>query len=303
MQAGQADNRNGAMKLSKGYYHLAGIIVVAVWGTTFISTKVLIGNGLAPQEIFFYRFLIAYAGIWFVSRGKLFAENVKDEVMLALAGLFGGSLYFFTENTALGITQASNVSFLLCGTPLITTLLSKIFYRDVRISWKFVAGSLAALAGVGMVVFEGASVLKISPAGDLLTLAASFSWGFYSIVIRRLENRYSTAFITRKVFFYGLATICPVFIFEPMDIGALFSSGLSVWLNLIFLAVIASLVCFVVWNSVIKEIGIVKATNYVYLSPVVTLAVSAAVLGERMGPVALAGAACIMGGVYWAGRN
>lgn len=291
------------MKLAKGYYHLAGILVVAIWGTTFISTKVLIGNGLAPQEIFFYRFLIAYVGIWFVSRGRLFADSFKDEAMLALAGLFGGSLYFFTENTALGITQASNVSFLLCGTPVITTLLSKMFYRDEKISGRFAAGSLLALAGVAMVVFDGVTVLKVSPAGDLLTLAASFSWGFYSIVIRKLENRYSTAFITRKVFFYGLVTICPVFLFEPLDTGALFSSGLSVWLNLVFLAVIASLVCFVVWNAVIKEIGIVKATNYVYLSPLVTLVVSAAVLWERMGPVALAGAACIMAGVYWAGRN
>lgn len=291
------------MKLAKGYYHLAGILVVAIWGTTFISTKVLIGNGLAPQEIFFYRFLIAYVGIWFVSRGRLFADSFKDEAMLALAGLFGGSLYFFTENTALGITQASNVSFLLCGTPVITTLLSKMFYRDEKISGRFAAGSLLALAGVAMVVFDGVTVLKVSPAGDLLTLAASFSWGFYSIVIRKLENRYSTAFITRKVFFYGLVTICPVFLFEPLDTGALFSSGLSVWLNLVFLAVIASLVCFVVWNAVIKEIGIVQATNYVYLSPLVTLVVSAAVLGERMGPVALAGAACIMAGVYWAGRN
>ncbi len=291
------------MKLAKGYYHLAGILVVAIWGTTFISTKVLIGNGLAPQEIFFYRFLIAYVGIWFVSRGRLFADSFKDEAMLALAGLFGGSLYFFTENTALGITQASNVSFLLCGTPVITTLLSKMFFRDEKISGRFAAGSLLALAGVAMVVFDGVTVLKVSPAGDLLTLAASFSWGFYSIVIRKLENRYSTAFITRKVFFYGLVTICPVFLFEPLDTGALFSSGLSVWLNLVFLAVIASLVCFVVWNAVIKEIGIVKATNYVYLSPLVTLVVSAAVLGERMGPVALAGAACIMAGVYWAGRN
>lgn len=178
-----------------------------------------------------------------------------------------------------------------------------MFYGDEKVSGRFAAGSLLALAGVAMVVFDGVTVLKVSPAGDLLTLAASFSWGFYSIVIRKLENRYSTAFITRKVFFYGLVTICPVFLSEPLDTGALFSSGLSVWLNLVFLAVIASLVCFVVWNAVIKEIGIVKATNYVYLSPLVTLVVSAAVLGERMSPVALAGAACIMAGVYWAGRN
>ena len=47
------------MELKHGYYHLIAILVVAIWGLTFISTKVLINHGLTPQEIFFYRFLIA----------------------------------------------------------------------------------------------------------------------------------------------------------------------------------------------------------------------------------------------------
>ena len=55
------------MELKHGYYHLIAILVVAIWGLTFISTKVLINHGLTPQEIFFYRFLIAYLGIWVIS--------------------------------------------------------------------------------------------------------------------------------------------------------------------------------------------------------------------------------------------
>ena len=45
------------MELKHGYYHLIAILTVAIWGLTFISTKVLINHGLTPQEIFFYRFL------------------------------------------------------------------------------------------------------------------------------------------------------------------------------------------------------------------------------------------------------
>ena len=98
------------MELKHGYYHLIAILTVAIWGLTFISTKVLINHGLTPQEIFFYRFLIAYTGIWVISPKRLFTGNWKDELWLVAGGIFGGSLYFFTENTALGITQASNVS-------------------------------------------------------------------------------------------------------------------------------------------------------------------------------------------------
>ena len=167
------------MELKHGYYHLIAILVVAIWGLTFISTKVLINHGLTPQEIFFYRFLIAYLGIWVISPKRLFAGNWKDELWLMAGGLFGGSLYFFTENTALGITQASNVAFIICTAPLLTTILSLLFYKSEKATKGLIYGSILALIGVGLVVFNGSFVLKLSPVGDLLTLLAALSWAFY----------------------------------------------------------------------------------------------------------------------------
>lgn len=290
------------MELKKGLYHFLAILTVTIWGATFVSTKILINNGLSPNEIFFYRFLIAYAGIWFVSPRRLFADNWRDELMMACAGLFGGSLYFLTENTALGITQASNVSFLLCGTPILTTVLIKLFFKGEKIGRMVYIGSSVALAGVAMVVFDGATTLRISPLGDFLTLAAALSWGFYNIFIRKLESRYDTVLISRKVFFYGLVTILPTFIYNPPHPAVLLSSGMAVWFSLLFLAVMASLVCFVLWNLVIKHIGVVKSSNYLYLNPVITCITSAIVLGEKITPVAVTGALCIMAGVWLSSR-
>lgn len=290
------------MELKKGLYHFLAILTVTIWGATFVSTKILINNGLSPNEIFFYRFLIAYAGIWFVSPRRLFADNWRDELMMACAGLFGGSLYFLTENTALGITQASNVSFLLCGTPIVTTVLIKLFFKGEKIGRMVYIGSSVALAGVAMVVFDGATTLRISPLGDFLTLAAALSWGFYSIFIRKLESRYDTVLISRKVFFYGLVTILPTFIYNPPHPAVLLSSGTAVWFSLLFLAVMASLVCFVLWNLVVKHIGVVKSSNYLYLNPVITCITSAIVLGEKITPVAVTGALCIMAGVWLSSR-
>lgn len=188
------------MELKHGYYHLIAILTVAIWGLTFISTKVLINHGLTPQEIFFYRFLIAYLGIWVISPKRLFTNNWKDELWLVAGGIFGGSLYFFTENTALGITQASNVSFIICTAPLLTTILSLLFYKSEKASKGLIYGSLLALMGVGLIVFNGSFVLKISPIGDLLTLLAALSWAFYSLIIKKMAGRYPTIFITRKIF-------------------------------------------------------------------------------------------------------
>lgn len=291
------------MELKHGYYHLIAILTVAIWGLTFISTKVLINHGLTPQEIFFYRFLIAYLGIWVISPKRLFTNNWQDELWLVAGGIFGGSLYFFTENTALGITQASNVSFIICTAPLLTTILSLLFYKSEKASKGLIYGSLLALMGVGLIVFNGSFVLKISPIGDLLTLLAALSWAFYSLIIKKMTRRYPTVFITRKIFFYGVLTILPAFLLHPLQPDTAVLLQPAVLFNLLFLAVLASLICYVLWNVVLKQLGTVRASNYIYLNPLVTMIASFLILDEKITLVALGGAACIVCGVYWAEKK
>ncbi|MDR0907177.1 MAG: DMT family transporter [Rikenellaceae bacterium] len=292
------------MGKSKQYwFHVAAIVTIIVWGTTFVSTKVLINNGLTPVEIFGYRFLVAYIGIWFFSSRKLFADSLKDELLMVGAGLTGGSLYFIAENTALETTLASNVSMLVCTAPLWTALLARLFYPKDKIGKNLWAGTLIALPGMALVVFNGSFVLEINPIGDILSMIGAFAWAFYSIILRRLNKRYDTVFITRKVFFWGLVTLIP-FLFIP-------SAGFhpealaipAVWSNLLFLSVVASLVCFVVWNRILKEIGIVKASNYIYLNPAVTMLTAVIFLGEKITWQALLGLFLIIGGLWIAEKG
>ena len=74
-------------------------------------------------------------------------------------------------------------------------------------------------------------------------------------------------------------------------------------LNFLFLDVVVSLICFAVWNVVLKNLGTVRASNYIYLNPLFTLVGSAILLNEHLTIIALIGAACIMGGVYMAGKR
>ena len=99
-------------------YHLITLFTVIVWGTTFVSTKVLLQHGLEPAEIMVYRFILAYAGMLFLSHKRLWADSWKDEMLLVLLGITGGSLYFLAENTAIQLTQASNVAISVVAAPL-----------------------------------------------------------------------------------------------------------------------------------------------------------------------------------------
>ena len=113
-------------------FHIVAFFTVAIWGTTFVWTKLLIINGLSPAQIFTLRFIIAYVMLTAFSllrplflRGKLktaypekwrkiqhkwVADNWRDELVMAALGVTGGSLYFLSENEALRFTTATNVS-------------------------------------------------------------------------------------------------------------------------------------------------------------------------------------------------
>ncbi len=288
---------------SKFLYHLIAMVTVAIWGITFVSTKILIQHGLSPSEIFFYRFTLAYLCMWCISYKKLFANRIKDELLLLSAGLCGGTIYFITENTALGITLASNVSLIVCTSPILTTLLSYLFRRKEPFTRHLVYGSIMALTGVGLVVFNGSFILKINPLGDVLSLTAALMWAFYCLILKQLDSHYSVIFITRKVFFYGVLTILPMFLFRPFNWVNDLMMQPAVFGNLLFLGIIASMLCFIAWNACVKELGAVKSTNYIYIIPLVTLLTSAIIIDEKITWIALAGCILILCGVYLAERK
>lgn len=287
---------------SNTLYHVFAFLIISIWGVTFVSTKVLLNNGLTPVEIMLYRFAIAYLLLCLLEHRRLWANSIKDELLFIASGITGGSLYFVTENIAIDYTLASNVSIILCTAPILTALLSRLFIRGEKIKRSLAWGSLVALAGVVLVVFNGSIVLQVKPVGDLLTLAAALCWAFYTIILKKLDA-YPTVFVTRKVFFYGLVTLLPAFHFYPLRWNAELFALPQVWGNLLFLGIIASFICFIAWNKTVKVLGGIRANNYIYLTPLVTLIASAIVLHERVTLTAIGGALLIICGVYVAEKG
>lgn len=282
---------------------MIAIAVVSVWGLTFVSTKILLGNGFSAQDIFFYRFLLAYIGIWAISPLQVFADCLKDELHMLAAGVTGGSLFFLLQNLALGMTQASNVSFIICVSPLLTTILTVFCVRGEKMTKSFVLGTVLSLLGVALVIFNGSVILQLSPWGDFLTLGASMLWAVYSLLIRTLAKNYSSTFITRKVFFYGLLTVIPMFVSKPLfaDVSLLMSP--LVLGNLLFLGIVASFGCYLLWNVALDRLGTIQASNYLYLNPIATMMGAYLVLGENITLVALLGVSFVLSGIYTATRE
>ena len=286
--------------------HIVAFFVVSVWGTTFVFTKLLLLGGLTAAQIFMLRFLIAYVLLlgYCLFRGiRWRAGSWRDELLMAALGVTGGSLYFLTENSAMNYTTTTNTSIIVSLCPLFAAGIIGFFYKSERLSRLQAVGTLLAAAGVVVVVLNGHFVLHLSPRGDALAFAACLCWAFYSLLMIPANARYDAVFITRKVFFYGLLSMVPYFILRPgLNIHLLLARP-ELLFNMLFLGCVASMLCFLVWNWVLKRLGAVVATNYVYLNPAITIVFAWLLLGEQITAWFILGTLFILLGMFLADRR
>lgn len=286
------------MDKGAGTGHIAALVTIVIWGTTFISTKILLA-GFTPIEILFFRFLLGLLVLAAVYPKRLRIKDKKQELTFAAAGLCGICLYYLLENIALTYTMASNVGVIISVAPFFTAVLSHVFRKaEEQLKTQFFIGFIVAMTGICLISFSG-SELELNPAGDILAVAAAFVWAVYSLLTRKISGYgYNTLQTTKRIFTYGILFMLP-FLFA-------FDFNLDMWkfidpvyiLNLIYLGLGASALCFVTWNYAVKVLGAVKTSVYIYIVPVITVVTSMIVLREEITWMAAIGIGLTLIGLF-----
>lgn len=276
--------------------HLFAIITVIIWGTTFISTKILLVD-FTPIEILFIRFVIGFIVLLVLYPKRLVVNDKRQEGLFLAAGISGITLYYLLENIALTLTTASNVGIIITIAPFFTAILSSCFLKAEKPRLPFYLGFIIAVAGIILISTNGTS-LQLNPIGDLLAVLAAITWSVYSILTRKISDLgYHTIQTTRRIFFYGLLLMIPMlflmdFHVELSDFYKLTNIG-----NILFLGFGASALCFVTWNTAVRYLGALKTSVYIYLVPVVTLATSVIFLQEPLSLKLIIGAVLTLAGL------
>ena len=283
--------------------HLAALFTIIIWGTTFISTKVLLTD-FKPVEILFFRFVMGFAALFLVCPHRMKGVGRRQELTFVLAGLCGICLYYLLENIALTYTMTSNVGVIISVAPFFTAILSCLFLRsEGKLRANFFIGFVVAMAGIALLSFNG-SQMKLNPVGDVLAVLAAFVWACYSILTRKISSfGYPVILTTRRTFFYGILFMVPALFFFDFEMGLERFADLTHLLNILYLGLGASALCFVTWNLAVKALGAVKTSVYIYMVPVITVVTSVLVLKETVTLVSVMGTFLAVAGLFFSEYN
>lgn len=288
---------------SKIIAHIMAAATVFVWGMTFISSKVLLID-FSPIALLVLRFILGYTALWIIRPRKLSFMGAKQEGLLVLAGICGITLYFLFENIALTYTYASNVGIIIAAVPFLTALVGVLILRDALPSRDFFIGFLLAITGIVIISVNGSANVGLNPIGDLLAVFAALVWAIYSTLLRIIGRYgYDNILITRRIFFYGLIFMIPAAMVMGLEIDYSALLKPENFLNLAFLGIGASAICFVTWGHAVGVLGAVSCTVYLYSSPVVTTVSSALILHEEIGAVTIFGIVLTVAGLVLSSRQ
>lgn len=291
------------MESKKSIGHFAAFLTIIIWGTTFISTKILLAD-FQPVEILFFRFVMGFLVLLIIYPRRLKEINLKQEITFAAAGLCGICLYYLLENIALTYTMASNVGVIISIAPFFTAILAHLFMKsEEKLRINFFIGFTVAMAGIILISFNG-SKLALNLMGDFLAIIAAFVWACYSILTRKISSfGYPVILATRRTFFYGILFMIPALFFFDFQIGLSRFANMTYLLNILYLGLGASALCFVTWNFAVKILGAVKTSIYIYMVPVITTITSVLILKEPVTWISAIGTLLAVVGLFLSEYN
>ena len=281
------------------------IAVPAIWGGTFVAGKIVVAT-LSPLMGSFARYVIACVALLvaaFAVEGglpRLTRRQWAATFVLGLLGVFSYNLFFMS---ALERLPASRAALIIALNPVITIAISSFALQE-RLSLRRWIGVAIALTGVWIVISHG-DVISIASAGvglgELFMLAAVTSWALYTVIGRKVLAGLSPLAATNYAALFGTLLLGLV---ASREFGSVHAAQFDwkIITALLYLGVGGTALAFVWYYISIKKLGAAVASIFTNLVPVFGVAISVAVLGERLLPSMLVGGVVAIVGVFMVSR-
>jgi drug/metabolite transporter (DMT)-like permease len=275
------------------------LLVVAFWAVNISLVKIALAE-MPPLPYNAIRLLLASAILlgWLLASERSVRLKRRHLAKILLLSFSGYALYQYLFIVGIDRTTAANTAVIFGSGPIMISLLSSFFKQDrIRpLGW---LGIALGFAGIYLVVSGRVGGISLSARtwkGDLILFAAVFLWSHYTVSARPLLKAYSPLRFTAVTM--GLGTL----MFLPPAVPPLlrFNWGavsLKAWLCLAYSGAVALSLCMVLWFFSVRRVGNSRTAMIYNLQPAFAVVAAAAILGERLAPSLLLGAAVIFAGI------
>jgi drug/metabolite transporter (DMT)-like permease len=278
------------------------VIAMAFWGGSWPSAKITVAIA-PPMTIGFFRFLIGgiiFLILLFVTEKeprRIFKrENFRYLFLLALTGVFGYGVLFLT---GMRFTTAAQGAIIAGFNPATVSIVAHIVHKErLPRKWQYIGFLLAFLGVIFVVGVQALLDFQLEYLiGNIIILAAMFTWGIYSSVgkesmktLTPLEINTGGALI--GAFLFGMGAITE----EIWMLPAL--SDWVFWVNVFYLGGCVTVIGFLFYFTGIRELGATRAGGFINLVPVFGTIFSVLLLREVMYWTFMVGLLLIVCGIF-----
>lgn len=271
-----------------------GLAFALMWSSAFTSARMIVAEA-PPLMALSLRFL--FSGVIGVgialALGQNFRLNRAQWRATLIFGLCQNALYLGLNFVAMQWVQASVASIIASTMPLMVAFLGWAVFRD-RVRPLGLAGLIAGVIGVAIIM--GARLSGgVDPVGMALCFAGALALSIATLTVRGAASGGNVMMIVGLQMFVGAAALTVVSAFTE-DWTAIHMSPRLIG-AFAYTVLIPGVLATWIWFKLVGRIGAVKAATFHFLNPFFGVAIAAAVLGERLGMLDLAGVAVIAAGI------
>jgi drug/metabolite transporter (DMT)-like permease len=289
------------------------LLLCLIWGTTWLAAKASL-DALPPLFLAGSRFTVAggllllpslSSGEWPISKAdlpRLFAAALLL-IVLCYGALFWGMVY--TDSGTAAVIEMGLTPIALLGFALIM--------NEERVSYRKLVAIALGLCGLlllfGTTAWEawsgGAEAAGLRILGALAVASAALTYGLGSVISRPLLRRYSaTAVSGATTFLGGLMLLVLSGLIEPGFVAATkLDWGMSAWAGWLFLVIFGSLIGYLIYMRLLRDLGASRAGMYAFVSPVIAVALGAILRGEHLERLEVGGIVILLAAAWLALRS
>lgn len=293
------------MSTSKLLPSLEALFAVAVWGASFIATKVVLRD-ISPVTIVWMRFAmgVLILGIAVTARKQFALLNRGEWPYFALLGFLGITFHQWLQSNALQTSEASTTAWIVTTTPVFMAILGWFVLRE-RLGWVKIIGILVAFIGVLVIVYDGdlsgISLRSFGKPGDILILVSAINWTVFSVLSRRGLKNHPATFMMFYVMLLGWL-LTSILFFATQRVSEIQNLTAGGWVGLAFLGIFCSGLAYIAWYDALQTLGAAETGVFLYIEPLVTVVVAFFMLSETITLASLLGGGIILLGVWLVNR-